>query len=184
MSKIKVIQASPYIWEIPKEGEMRVPGRIYGDKPIIDHLLRDVELGKEWNALKQIANVACLPGIQKASLAMSDVHPGYGFCIGGVGAFSLEEGVISVAGVGFDCNCGVRTLTTPLTRTDVEKEKEKLADILYKDTDNMSTACNPNAGLIFVCFQLSLGVNLEKLRMQRSLIKGERQFFNGYIRFW
>ncbi|MBN2517548.1 MAG: RtcB family protein [Candidatus Altiarchaeota archaeon] len=84
---------------------MLVPGRIYGDEGIIGHLLQDVEKGKEWNALVQIVNVACLPGIQKASFAMSDVHPGYGFPIGGVGAFDTETGVISVAGVGFDVNC-------------------------------------------------------------------------------
>ena len=101
----KIKETEPYLWELPKQGEMLVPGRIYGDKEIINHLLEDVKEGKEWNALKQIYNVACLPGIQKASLAMPDVHPGYGFAIGGVGAFDIETGVISVAGVGFDINC-------------------------------------------------------------------------------
>lgn len=132
MEKIDVKKVKDYVWEIPKKGEMNVPGRIYGDQAIIDHLLEDVRLGKEWNALKQIRNVAMLPGIQEYSLAMSDVHPGYGFPIGGVGAFDLDEGVISVAGVGFDINCGVRTLKTQLTRNDVEKVKQKLADSLYK----------------------------------------------------
>ena len=120
---------------MPCEGDMLVPGRIYGDKDIIDHLLADIEAGKEWNALQQIYNVACLPGIEKYSLAMSDVHPGYGFPIGGVGAFDLDKGVISVAGVGFDINCGVRTLFTPLVKSDLadETKKEKLANQLFRD---------------------------------------------------
>jgi tRNA-splicing ligase RtcB len=105
MENIDIKKIDEYRWEIPKKGDMLVPGRIYGNKNIIDHLVADVRAGKEWNALKQIVNVACLPGIQKASLAMSDVHPGYGFPIGGVGAFDLETGVISVAGVGYDINC-------------------------------------------------------------------------------
>ena len=68
-----------------------------------------------------------------ASLAMADIHPGYGFPIGGVGAFDIETGVISVAGVGFDINCGVRVLKTPLTRADVEPVKEALANQLFRD---------------------------------------------------
>lgn len=131
MEEIEVKQLDEWRWEVPKKGSMLVPGRIYADQNIIKHLQDDVRMGKEWNALKQIVNVACLPGIQKASLAMSDVHPGYGFPIGGVGAFDLEEGVISVAGQGFDINCGVRTLKTTLTKEDVEKNKEELADALY-----------------------------------------------------
>ncbi|MFH1398857.1 MAG: RtcB family protein [Candidatus Woesearchaeota archaeon] len=120
-----------YVWELPMQGEMLVPGRIYGDKDIIEHLLEDVRLGKDWNAIKQIKNVASLPGIQNYSLAMADVHPGYGFPIGGVGAFDLEQGVVSVAGVGFDINCGVRTLKTKLVRNEVEDVKQKLADALF-----------------------------------------------------
>ncbi len=132
MEKIDVKQISPYIWEVPKKRDMLVPGRVYADKEIMEHLLEDVKAGKEWNALKQVVNVACLPGIQKASMAMSDVHPGYGFPIGGVGAFDVENGVISVAGVGFDINCGVRTLKTNLTKGDVEVKKEELAEALFK----------------------------------------------------
>jgi len=129
---ISLEQKSKYVWEIPQEGEMLVPGRVYGDTEIVKHLLDDINAGKEWNALKQIKNVACLPGIQKASLAMPDVHPGYGFSIGGVGAFNTEEGVISVAGVGFDCNCGVRTLKTPMRQEELETKKKELADALFK----------------------------------------------------
>jgi tRNA-splicing ligase RtcB len=125
-------QVSDYVWELPKKEEMVVPGRVYGDKQIVQHLDDDIKAGKEWNALKQVYNVACLPGIQKASLAMPDVHPGYGFPIGGVGAFNIDEGVISVAGVGFDINCGVRTLKTTVSKKDIESKKKELADALYK----------------------------------------------------
>ena len=130
--EIEINEVEPYVWEVPRKGEMNVPGRVYGDKAIIDHLKEDVKLGKEWNALRQIVNVACLPGIQKASMAMADVHPGYGFPIGGVGAFDAEKGIISVAGVGFDCNCGVRCLKTDLTVKDIEKKKKELAEKLYQ----------------------------------------------------
>jgi len=125
-------EIGPYVWDIPPYGDMRVPGRIYGDQKTIDHLVSDVKKGKEWNALKQIVNVAALPGIQRASMAMADVHPGYGFPIGGVGAFDLDEGVVSVAGVGYDINCGVRTLRTELTREEIEPKKRALADALYQ----------------------------------------------------
>lgn len=132
MDEIGLVKKDDWRWEIPKEGDMLVPGRIYGDKNIIAHLERDIKLKKEWNALSQIKNVACLPGIQKASLAMSDVHPGYGFPIGGVAAFDIDEGVISVAGVGFDCNCGVRTLILPHTKDEVLKKQETLAEALFE----------------------------------------------------
>ncbi|MBW2984597.1 RtcB family protein [Candidatus Woesearchaeota archaeon] len=129
---MEVKKVADYVWEIPKTGDMLVPGRIYGDKGIIDHLTADVTAGKEWNALAQIRNVACLPGIQKASMAMADVHPGYGFPIGGVGAFDIETGVIAVGGIGFDINCGVRTLSAKLTEEDINKDKEKIADTLFR----------------------------------------------------
>ncbi len=132
MEDIEVKRIDDWRWEIPKKGDMLVPGRIYGDKDIVGHLTADVKAGKEWNALRQIVNVACLPGIQKASMAMSDVHPGYGFPIGGVGAFDTKTGIISVGGIGFDINCGVRTLRTELTREDVESKKKQLADALYE----------------------------------------------------
>ncbi len=131
--KLTLKKKSNYIWELPKNGDMLVPGLVYGNKAIVDHLLADVKEGKEWNALRQIYNVACLPGLQKASLAMPDVHPGYGFCIGGVGAFDTKEGIITVAGVGFDAGCGVRDIATPLKRKDVEPKKKQLAERMFKD---------------------------------------------------
>lgn len=130
--EITLERVQPFVWELEQHGDMLVPGRIYGNREIVDHLITDVEKGKDWNALEQIINVACLPGIQVASLAMADVHPGYGFPIGGVGAFDPDTGVISVAGVGFDINCGVRTMRTPLEEADIEAKKEDLADTLYR----------------------------------------------------
>jgi tRNA-splicing ligase RtcB len=131
--QIEIRQVETYLWEVVRQGEMRVPGRIYTDARGIRDLASEVQEGKAWNALGQVVNVACLPGIQEASLAMADVHPGYGFPIGGVGAFDLDEGVVSVAGVGYDINCGVRTLRTALRRDEVEPKKIKLADALYRD---------------------------------------------------
>src|SRR4030042_2890940 len=97
-----------YRFRIPKsyKAGMRVPGIIYTD----EKLLKDIRQDK---ALEQVANVAFLPGIIKASLAMPDIHWGYGFSIGGVAATDVEAGgVISPGGVGYDINCGVRLLRT------------------------------------------------------------------------
>jgi tRNA-splicing ligase RtcB len=130
--QITIRQQERYVWEVVQQGDMRVPGRIYTDEDGIRDLARDVAEGKEWNALRQVVNVACLPGIQKASMAMADVHPGYGFPIGGVGAFGMGDGVLSVAGVGYDINCGVRTLRTTMHRDQVEPDKDRLADVLFQ----------------------------------------------------
>ena len=118
-------------WVLEKRGEMRVPGRIIADPSTIDQLLSDVEGKKEWNALEQVHNVACLPGIVGASIALPDVHPGYGFPIGGVGAFDLDEGVAVVGGVGFDINCGVRLLASSHSVDEVRPALSRLADALY-----------------------------------------------------
>jgi tRNA-splicing ligase RtcB len=131
MGRVEIRKVSDYLWEIPKEGEMNVPGRIYADRDSIEFLLEESK-SKEWDALLQVRNVACLPGIQTASLAMADIHPGYGFPIGGVGAFDIETGVVTIAGVGFDINCGVRTMTVGVPLKDIEKNKEKLAEALYR----------------------------------------------------
>ncbi len=132
MARVKVRQVSDFLWEIPKEGEMLVPGRIYADRKSMDFLLEESR-SKQWDALLQVRNVACLPGIEKASLAMADIHPGYGFPIGGVGAFDTETGVVTIAGVGFDINCGVRTMAADLSVEDVERKKEEFANALFED---------------------------------------------------
>jgi len=132
MANVKIRKVHDYLWEIPKEDRMNVPGRIYADKDSI-RFLQEESKSKEWDALLQVKNVACLPGIQKAALAMADIHPGYGFPIGGVAAFDVNEGVVSIAGVGFDINCGVRTVSVALKKEDIEAKKEELADALFKN---------------------------------------------------
>ncbi|MCD6415023.1 MAG: RtcB family protein [Candidatus Diapherotrites archaeon] len=127
---MKFVEKEKFVWEVPKEGDMLVPARVYADETIANHL--KAELTGEWSALRQLVNVASLPGIQKAAIAMSDVHPGYGFPIGGVAAFDVDDGVITMAGIGFDVNCGVRTIRTPLKKEDVEKKKEELAQKLFE----------------------------------------------------
>ncbi len=111
--------------EIPREGKMRVPGVIFADKKIEDLLKHD-------ESPAQVANVACLPGIVKAAMAMPDIHWGYGFPIGGVAAFDVENsGVVSPGGVGYDINCGVRLLRTSLEEKDVKPEADRLAATLF-----------------------------------------------------
>lgn len=115
-------------WRIPtsyKPG-MRVPGLIYVDEGHLSVLRED-------QAPEQVANVAHLPGIVGASFAMPDIHWGYGFAIGGVGATRIDDGVISPGGVGFDINCGVRLLRTDLSEEDVHPQLERLVDQLFRD---------------------------------------------------
>jgi len=110
-------------WEIPAEGEMKVPARIYASARLLEDIRRD-------QTLVQARNVACLPGIERRSFVMPDAHQGYGFPIGGVAAFDLDEGIISPGGVGYDINCGVRLLRTDYTEDDVApKSKELLTEI-------------------------------------------------------
>jgi len=111
-------------WGIPKSGGMRVPGLIYASESMLPKIRQD-------KACVQVANVACLPGIVKVSLAMPDIHWGYGFPIGGVAATAVEDGVISPGGIGYDISCGVRLLRSNLTRNDVEKNLGELLDSLY-----------------------------------------------------
>jgi len=119
-------KVTEYKWELPqsyKEG-MRVPAYFYVSDKLIKILEKD--------AVEQAANVATMPGIQKASLVMPDVHVGYGFPIGGVAAFDIEEGVVSPGGVGFDINCGVRLLRSNLSINDIGGKIKPLIDGLFK----------------------------------------------------
>jgi tRNA-splicing ligase RtcB (3'-phosphate/5'-hydroxy nucleic acid ligase) len=116
-------RAGDYEWHIPQSGAMRVPGVIYADEPLLRAM--------DDKVLEQVANVASLPGIVKASYAMPDAHWGYGFPIGVVAAFDADEGgVVSAGGVGFDISCGVRTMLTGLAIQDLEPRKANLADAL------------------------------------------------------
>jgi len=125
-------RVGPTEWVLPPVGAMRVPGRLFADEETIAGLTADDAGRSEWSALRQIRNVASLPGIVSAAIALPDVHPGYGFPIGGVGAFDLVEGVAVVGGVGFDINCGVRMLASPLREEEVEPFLEDLGRDLYE----------------------------------------------------
>ncbi len=111
-------------WRIDKHGNMCVPAVIYASKTLVQAM--------DHKVYEQLVNVACLPGIVTAAMAMPDAHWGYGFPIGGVAAFHAEAGgVISAGGVGFDISCGVRTLLTGIDVREIEAVKQQLADALY-----------------------------------------------------
>jgi len=121
-------QIAPYRWRIPidyQEG-MRVPGEIIASEKMIRQIRAD-------KAATQVANVAMLPGIVGASMAMPDIHWGYGFPIGGVAAFDLDEGIISPGGVGYDINCGVSLLKSKLTVSEIRKDISRLVDALFAE---------------------------------------------------
>ncbi|ADA67528.1 protein of unknown function UPF0027 [Thermotoga petrophila RKU-10] len=122
---MKIERLDKYIWKIPKEGDMKVDAIIFTDaESVNDPQFRE--------AMKQLMNVATLPGIVKYALAMPDIHWGYGFPIGGVAAFDVKEGVISPGGVGFDINCGVRLMKTDLTYEDVKDRMRSLVEAIYE----------------------------------------------------
>jgi len=129
--KLELERISEAEWVLAKRGEMRVPARVIADEETIAQLRQDTAERKEWNALCQLRDVACLPGIVGEALALPDVHPGYGFPIGGVAAFDADEGVVVVGGVGFDINCGVRLLATPLDRAALESRADDVACDLF-----------------------------------------------------
>src|SRR5947208_1910524 len=116
-------EVGPCRWEIPQgyKPGMRVPGQVFADRAMLDIIAQD-------QALEQVVNVAMLPGIVGASLAMPDIHWGYGFPVGGVAAMRADEGVISPGGIGYDINCGVRLLATELRAPDVKSRIDRLAD--------------------------------------------------------
>jgi tRNA-splicing ligase RtcB (3'-phosphate/5'-hydroxy nucleic acid ligase) len=114
-----------YRWRVPRSGNMRVEGLIFAD----DRLVRDIRRDE---AVRQVANVATLPGIVKHSIGMPDIHWGYGFPIGGVAAFDpADGGVISPGGVGYDINCGVRLHSSGLHVDDVRPRLSRLMDDLF-----------------------------------------------------
>jgi tRNA-splicing ligase RtcB (3'-phosphate/5'-hydroxy nucleic acid ligase) len=122
-------EVAPLEWELEQEPPMRVPGRVFASR-------RMVESGELENALQQVRNVAALPGIVGASYAMPDIHWGYGFPIGGVAGFDVEEGVVSPGGVGYDIACGVR-----LMRSDIaaEEARERLPGLLHELSRSVPT---------------------------------------------
>ena len=114
-------QIDDALWELPasSRADMRVPARVFADRELLAAIEQD-------RSLEQLQNVATLPGIVGAALAMPDIHQGYGFPVGGLAATELPDGVVSPGGVGYDINCGVRLLRLPVTRKELGARKEAL----------------------------------------------------------
>ena len=143
-------------WRIPKSYKkgMLVDGLIYADEKLIAAIKQD-------QSPEQVANVACLPGIVKYSLAMPDIHWGYGFCIGGVAATDPKKGgVISPGGVGYDINCGVRLIRTDITLADAMPRMERLVDTLFR-----TVPCGVGRGGM---------IKFDKKELRRLMAEGSR----------
>ncbi len=151
--KFNLIQITPEIFEIPKTDMMRVKARIYGTTQIIDQI--------DNNCFQQVINVAHLPGIVKYSLAMPDIHLGYGFTIGGVAATDYNNGVISPGGVGYDINCGVRLIATNLFYQDI---KSKIKGITSSVFNNVPAGIGSHSGIR----------KLSKKELRRVIVKGAK----------
>ena len=123
---IKLEKLDDFRWLVPRSGNMRVPGLIFTSKDLLKGIEQD-------QSLRQVANVATLPGIRQHSLAMPDIHWGYGFPIGGVAAFDMDEGIISPGGVGYDINCGCRLMTTRLKANDIRPYLKTLVFALFQN---------------------------------------------------
>ena len=123
---LKIQKIDNWRFLIPKTGAMRVPGLIFSSPQLMPGK-------KDDQSLVQVVNVATLPGIVKHALAMPDIHWGYGFPIGGVAAFTTEEGIVSPGGVGYDINCGVRLLNTSLMAHEIKPHIKELVSALFKN---------------------------------------------------
>jgi tRNA-splicing ligase RtcB len=124
---MKMRQLDEYRWLIPRQGKMRVDGLVYADRRLMENIRSD-------EAIRQVANVACLPGIVGRSIGMPDIHWGYGFAIGGVAAFDpAVDGVVSPGGVGYDINCGVRLLRSDITAEELKPRIDGLMNQIMRD---------------------------------------------------
>lgn len=119
-------RVNDYKWEIPKQGNMRVPAYIYVSSKLLEAIKRDL-------TLQQARNITFLKGVQKAAYIMPDAHQGYGFPIGGVAAFDLDEGIISPGGVGYDINCGVRLLKSEYLEKEIKNRIKQLLNEMFKE---------------------------------------------------
>ena len=148
------------LWEIPAEArsDMRVPARVFADDELLAAIAQD-------RSLEQLQNVATLPGIVDAALAMPDIHQGYGFPVGGVAATALPNGVVSPGGVGYDINCGVRLLALPLS-------DHELGDRRIPLMNKISRAVPPGAGK-------EGRTRLETADLDRVLSEGPQVFAAG-----
>lgn len=124
--EIKLEKINDNRWVIPKTGKMRVPGMIFSSPSLIEDV-------REGQSINQVVNVSTLPGIVGHSLAMPDIHWGYGFPIGGVAAFRMDDGIVSPGGVGYDINCGCRLMTTGLKALDIKPYIRDVVLSLYRD---------------------------------------------------
>lgn len=117
---------SPYLYEVPKSHreDMRVPARLYADNELLEAALGD-------RSIEQLVNTTTLPGVVKFTVAMPDIHQGYGFPIGGVAATRPPEGVISPGGIGYDINCGVRVLASDIEREAIDPYVDDLLQAMY-----------------------------------------------------
>jgi len=122
---ITLEQVSENVWELPREGEMRVVGRVLASEALLEEIAED-------KTLQQLQNTTHLPGIVEPAICMPDGHQGYGFPVGGVGATDAEDGCISPGAVGYDINCGVRMVRTNLTYDDLRGREEELVDRLFE----------------------------------------------------
>jgi tRNA-splicing ligase RtcB len=123
---VKIEKVDDCRWRIPREGRMQVDGMVFADDTLMAAIRED-------KSLEQVANVACLPGLAGPSIGMPDIHWGYGFPIGGVAGFDLDEGVISPGGVGYDINCGVRLLSTNLHIDEVRERVPSVVPALFRN---------------------------------------------------
>ncbi|MFB6156502.1 MAG: RtcB family protein [Haloferacaceae archaeon] len=114
-----------HVWEIPREGDMRVPARVLASEPLLEQIADDM-------TLRQLKNSTHLPGVARYALCMPDGHQGYGFPVGGVAGIDAEEGCISPGAIGYDINCGVRMMKTNLAYDDVRGREEDLVDALFE----------------------------------------------------
>jgi len=121
---IRLERVREHVWEIPREGEMRVPARVLASESLLERIGDD-------KTLKQLTNATHLPGMTGRAICMPDGHQGYGFPVGGVGATDAENGCISPGAVGYDINCGVRMMKTNLTYDDVRGREEELVESLF-----------------------------------------------------
>lgn len=121
-------KVSDFHWKLPKkkDPDMNVAADIYASEQILRSAVAD-------SSVQQVANVASLPGILSESIAMPDIHYGYGFCIGGVAAFPAESGIVLPGGVGYDINCGVRLLATGIEAGQIEKHKDSLGHAILSE---------------------------------------------------
>jgi tRNA-splicing ligase RtcB len=117
-------QVREHVWEMPQEGDMRVPARVLASESLLKEIKQD-------NTLQQLRNATHLPGIRKYAICMPDGHQGYGFPVGGVAGIDAEDGCLSPGSIGYDVNCGVRVLKTNLNYSDIRGHEEELVDALF-----------------------------------------------------